>query len=432
MSIFERYDVKEIINSGSYGSVRRGTHKLSGSSICIKEVQYDDSSKTQNKEALIKEIEILSSLDHPCIYSLFDFEIGNDSLYLVLEYLSNGSLLDMINANGPLSEPTARRLFSQLVSAVSYLHEKGIAHRDIKPENLLMDKYYNLKLIDFGLSNKFNSEFPIMKTLCGSIAYAPPEMIRGEKYTPTADVWSCGVILYVMVTGNLPFYHQCTRGIAEKILKSEPTYPSDISPSLKDLLTKMLDKNYLTRPTIQMIENHPWVDKNIIKNMKKLGQQSYDHDAVNYVKSLGLDEKNIDLYFFNNFDYEKLKNQNNDENEGKHYYVNQETIVYRIFKRKNLIHKIYQLQFDDINLNKEARSVSNMYDSPVRRILYRSTNPVTSLQVRQASKQLSHNRNIKPVFGIRKSPAERRRLSENYLKSRLPNIRTLVRVECRS
>jgi serine/threonine protein kinase len=201
----------------------------------------------------------LKQFDHPFISELFQVIETDASFFLVMEFVENGNLLDYVNNNGRLSEDQARRYFAQLVSVLEYLHvERKVAHRDLKCENVLLDRYNNIRVIDFGLSNVFTDLNPNLLTACGSPAYAAPEMVKGNAYTHAADIWSSGILLFAIVGGYLPFDDENVQRLLQKLVYTEVRYPSFFTPQLTDLLQKMLCKDPERRITLEMIRNHPW------------------------------------------------------------------------------------------------------------------------------------------------------------------------------
>jgi len=175
-----------------------------------------------------------------------------------MEYVSGGELSDYIIAKKRIREDEACRLFQQIICAIEYLHENGIAHRDLKPENILLDYNRNIKLIDFGLSNTYRPG-EMLKTACGSPCYASPEMIAGKLYNGlTSDIWSCGIILYTMLCGALPFEDKNATSLYRKILDDDFLLPSYLSSTAQDLLKQLLNKNPLLRYTIPDIKQDPW------------------------------------------------------------------------------------------------------------------------------------------------------------------------------
>lgn len=164
-------------------------------------------------ERVTREIHILKILRHPNVVHLYEIIETQGKLYLVMEHCSNGELFEFISGKNRLREEEACRLFQQLIAAIDYINRQGVAHRDIKPENILLDANNNLKLIDFGLSNTFQPGDKL-ETACGSPCYAAPELIKGHKYSGVkADLWSCGVVLYAMLCGFLPFEDNNTQSL---------------------------------------------------------------------------------------------------------------------------------------------------------------------------------------------------------------------------
>lgn len=183
-------------------------------------------------------------------------------IIMVLEY-AGGELFDYIVQHGKMHEDEARRFFQQMLCAVEYCHRHKIVHRDLKPENLLLDDNLNVKIADFGLSN-IMTDGNFLKTSCGSPNYAAPEVIGGKLYAgPEVDVWSCGVILYVLLVGRLPFDHEHIPTLFAKIARGSYMVPSWMSPGAAGLIKKMLVVNPVQRATIEEIRQDPWFLKNL-------------------------------------------------------------------------------------------------------------------------------------------------------------------------
>ena len=183
-----------------------------------------------------------------------------------MEYARGGELFEFIVSHKRVREKEAARFLHQIISGVEYLHKLGICHRDLKPENLLMDDYNNIKIVDFGLSNTYQTG-ETLKTACGSPCYAAPEMVAGKKYEGLpADIWSCGVILYAMVCGYLPFEDPKTNLLYKKILNAEYTIPDFVSEECADLIRKILNTNPAERYTLTDIKEHMWYKQ--IKSVK--------------------------------------------------------------------------------------------------------------------------------------------------------------------
>jgi carbon catabolite-derepressing protein kinase len=194
---------------------------------------------------------------------------------MVLEY-AGGELFDYIVNNGRLQEDKARKFFQQIVCAVEYCHRHKIVHRDLKPENLLLDENYNVKIADFGLSN-IMTDGNFLKTSCGSPNYAAPEVISGKLYAgPEVDVWSCGVILYVLLVGRLPFDDEYIPTLFKKIAAGNYSIPTYLSAGSVSLIKKMLMVNPVHRITIGDIRQDPWFTKNLPAYLAPPVQEFYD------------------------------------------------------------------------------------------------------------------------------------------------------------
>ena len=294
------YILKRQIGKGSFATVWRAEHRLAKTFVAIKVVDNSSISSEDAKVRFVREVNLIKQMDHPFISKLFEVIDTPQNTYLVMEYAENGSILTYVNSHGRLSEKQARRYFSQLLSALEYLHnEKKVAHRDLKAENVLLDRNLNIRLIDFGLSNSFSEDDPELKTACGSPAYASPEMVRGQPYTKMADIWSAGVLLYAMVTGQLPFDDDNMQHLLQKIAFTEPQYPPFLSPQLVDLLKKIMTKSPDQRATIAKIKSHPWFSQSEYSQFLKLHFSTddqwlvngVDRDIVDTIQSFGIDVK---------------------------------------------------------------------------------------------------------------------------------------------
>jgi len=229
--------------------------------IAIKIVEYKNFQKKKKKKMLKKEIEILKQLDHQNIVKLYDVHEENEICYMVFEYISGGELFDFIVKQGRLSEIDARKFMRQIVSAIEYCHSLLVVHRDLKPENLLLDDEGNIKISDFGLSNIIvpGKRF---STFCGSLHYASPEILSGEKYVgPGIDIWSLGIILYCLVVGRQPWDGRTAEEIINAIANQGLSIPTNISDDCVDLIVSMLRVKEEQRIPISDIRKHPWMNK---------------------------------------------------------------------------------------------------------------------------------------------------------------------------
>ena len=210
------------------------------------------------EEKVQREINILHLCTHPHIIRLYEVIDTPTDIFLVNEYVSGGELFDYIVSKGRLSADEARNFFHQIVSGVEYCHFQKIVHRDLKPENLLLDANLNIKIADFGLSNLMR-DGDFLRTSCGSPNYAAPEVISGHLYAgPEVDVWSCGVILYALLCGSLPFDDESIPNLFKKIKSGMYSLPSHLSQLARNLIPRMLEVDPMKRITIPEIRQHPW------------------------------------------------------------------------------------------------------------------------------------------------------------------------------
>ncbi|XP_021277489.1 CBL-interacting protein kinase 24-like isoform X2 [Herrania umbratica] len=202
---------------------------------------------------------------HPNIVRLHEVLASRTKIYIVLEFVSGGELFDKIVHRGRLSENESRQYFQQLIDAVSQCHSKGVCHRDLKPENLLLDSYGNLKVSDFGLSALPQQGVGLLHTTCGTPNYVAPEVLSNQGYDgAAADVWSCGVVLFVIMAGYLPFDEIDLPTLYKKVNAAQFSFPFWFSPGAKSLVQKILDPNPKTRIKIEGIKNDPWFQKHYV------------------------------------------------------------------------------------------------------------------------------------------------------------------------
>ncbi|KAI1175933.1 hypothetical protein F4777DRAFT_295098 [Nemania sp. FL0916] len=216
----------------------------------------------QSKEIrTAREAAIVTLLQHPHICALRDVVRTNYHWYMLFEYVNGGQMLDYIISHGKLKEKQARKFSRQIASALDYCHRNSIVHRDLKIENILISKTGDIKIIDFGLSNLFSPRGHL-KTFCGSLYFAAPELLQARAYTgPEVDVWSFGIVLYVLVCGKVPFDDQSMPALHAKIKKGVVDYPGWLSNECRHLLSRMLVTDPRQRATMFEVMNHPWLTK---------------------------------------------------------------------------------------------------------------------------------------------------------------------------
>ncbi|KAL1919291.1 uncharacterized protein VTP21DRAFT_1984 [Calcarisporiella thermophila] len=269
-NMFGPYQLLRTVGEGEFGKVKLGVHLKTGVEVAIKLIRKQDVDTASRYTKVEREIFVLRSVRHPNIVKLFDVLETEKYIGIVLEYASGGELFEYILAHRYLKERDACRLFAQLISGVNYLHQKHIVHRDLKLENLLLDRNRSIIITDFGFANNFNKpEEDLMATSCGSPCYAAPELVVSDGFYvgPAADIWSCGVILYAMLCGFLP-YDDDERNpngdsiglLYDYILNTELLFPDYVSADARDLLRKMLEVDPQKRCDMRTIIEHRWME----------------------------------------------------------------------------------------------------------------------------------------------------------------------------
>lgn len=251
------YQIVKTLGEGSFGKVKLAYHITTGQKVALKIINKKVLAKSDMQGRIEREISYLRLLRHPHIIKLYDVIKSKDEIIMVIEYAGN-ELFDYIVQRDKMSEEEARRFFQQIISAVEYCHRHKIVHRDLKPENLLLDEHLNVKIADFGLSN-IMTDGNFLKTSCGSPNYAAPEVISGKLYAgPEVDVWSSGVILYVMLCRRLPFDDESIPVLFKNISNGVYSLPKFLSEGAANLIKRMLIVNPLNRISILEIMQDEW------------------------------------------------------------------------------------------------------------------------------------------------------------------------------
>ncbi|KAI3474273.1 hypothetical protein Pfo_029061 [Paulownia fortunei] len=253
--LMQRYELGKMLGQGTFAKVYHARDIKTGMSAAIKIIDKEKILKVGMIDQIKREISVMRLVRHPNIVQLYEVMASKAKIYFVMEYVRGGELFNKV-AKGKLKEDAARKYFQQLISAVDFCHSRGVYHRDLKPENLLLDENGNLKISDFGLSAFAESKRQdgLLHTTCGTPAYVAPEVISRRGYDGSkADIWSCGVILFVLLAGYLPFHDSNLMEMYRKIGKAEFKYPNWFPPDVRKLISKILDPNPNTRISVSKI-----------------------------------------------------------------------------------------------------------------------------------------------------------------------------------
>lgn len=260
-----KYELGRTLGEGTFAKVKFAKNVETGGIVAIKILDREQVLRHKMVEQLKREISTMKLIKHPNVVQIYEVMASKTKIYIVLEFVEGGELFDKIAKHGRLKEDEARRYFQQLINAVDYCHSRGVYHRDLKPENLLLDSYGVLKVSDFGLSAILSQQVRgdgLLHTACGTPNYVAPEVLKDKGYDgATSDVWSCGVILYVLMAGYLPFDEPSLMGLYKKICSADFTCPSWFSSGAKKLIKRILDPNPATRITISEILEDEWFKK---------------------------------------------------------------------------------------------------------------------------------------------------------------------------
>jgi serine/threonine protein kinase len=253
------YILGQTIGEGAFAKVKLATHQITNEKVAIKILDKESLQEDEDDFIRVKrEIAILKKLRHRNITQLFELMESERKIYLIMEYCEGKELYDYIILKEKLREEEACRIFQEMIDGIEYLHSQNIVHRDLKPENLLFDSNLTVKITDLGLSTTYTND-KLLSTRCGTPSYAPPEMLRGEEYHGLlSDIWSCGIILYAMLVGYLPFSESDEDINRDKIIDGEYEIPDNLSDEVIDLLHNILQTDPMIRYTIEDIKAHPW------------------------------------------------------------------------------------------------------------------------------------------------------------------------------
>lgn len=257
----KKYIILRTLGEGNFGKVKEALHVQSGEKMAIKILEKERMKTSEDMMRVRREAEILMQIQHPNIIELYEVLETSKYFFFMMEVVERGELSEYIEQKYRLTELNSSLIFQQILNAIEHMHSRGITHRDIKPSNILIDYSQTIKLIDFGLGTIYSPNQKL-QTSCGSPCYAPPEIIDADDYEPLdVDLWSAGVSLFCMATGELPFYHSDKQELFQIIRQCKYTLPKFLSADLADLFSKLFVSDPKKRISLEGLKTHPWVLK---------------------------------------------------------------------------------------------------------------------------------------------------------------------------
>ena len=330
------YKFGRLIGRGAFGKVNLGLNILTGRIVAIKSFNKQNLLNEKAKKKILYETNLMRGLYHPSVTKILETFETDKYMLIIMEYISGGNLQNFVKKRRKLCEKTAKILYRQLIQGIKYIHSKGVVHRDIKLENILLDLNNIVKICDFGVG-KLTQKGQKLNDQCGTPVYMAPEIIKGDGYEGfPVDVWSSGIALYIMLSGNIPFNRDKNHDLQSAILKLPYKKINDISDSANDLLEHILEKDPNKRYTPDDILEHPWMNE----------KSGNDNDTYDY--NYDLEIKNVNKY---------------------HLFTNAESILlakthidYRKAPKKDLaenftIKNLYTLEDKKNNNNVETKSI---------------------------------------------------------------------------
>lgn len=287
-----KYELGHLLGIGNFAKVYQSKNILTGELVAMKVVSKEKLIQAGMTEQLKREICVMKMVNHPNIVKIHEVMASKTKIYIAMEYIRGGELFAKIS-RGRLREEMARTYFQQLISAVDFCHSRGVYHRDLKPENLLLDEKGNLKVSDFGLSalSDHLKKDGLFHTTCGTPAYVAPEVIGKKGYEGAkADLWSCGVILFVLLAGYLPFHDTNIMAMYKKIYRGDFKCPSWFSSDARKILKRLLDPNPITRITSSELMQTIWFKRKsgVMQGTDELTKEidNADQNTNNYVGTM--------------------------------------------------------------------------------------------------------------------------------------------------
>ena len=436
-SDISNYSFQKDIGEGNFGKVKLGIFKPTGEEFAIK-ILNKHKIKIKMKNSIFKENEIITRFNHINVVYVFQILEDSQNFYIIMEYCKHGELFDYIVKNERLTEEESSIFFYQLINGIEYIHSKGISHRDLKPENLLLAENKILKIIDFGLSHEFEGD-ELLKTKCGSPSYAAPEIICCPFYDGfKVDIWCCGIILYAMLCGYLPFEGDDNNLLFQNILNCDPELPEFLSDLSKNIILQILNPSPDTRITIDEIKKHKFylkgkklckidydnIENNIIKkrdfaknknNNINIKTNIVDNNDLNIEKKFG-DINESDLIENNNDNYKDINRKNEKDNyintvnnnikDTKYNYLlnsNSNEIINPEINNEKMLKEFKNESISSNNFKKKIMDINTKYNNrieainnKIQRILKTDANDNIKMSIKpfSSNKKINTNRNI--------------------------------------
>ena len=399
------YEIKGILGRGTFSKVKLGINRNTKEKVAIKIIDKQFISNKNNYERIKREILILKKSNHPNIIKVHEIKEDSKNYYFILEYCKYGELFQYIINQKHLDSNLSAFYFFQLINGLNYLHSHQIIHRDLKPENILIGNGKILKIIDFGLSN-FSSKDEYLNTPCGSPSYAPPEMILYSKYNGIlADIWSCGVILYVMLCGFLPFDGNSNTDLFNKIIKCKVNYPKNMDKNAVDLLKNILIANPDKRYNLDKIRKHIFYLKG-----KKIFEEKYP-DLIDKIESDNSFNNNNEIRISYLKDISVSDNFNKSINDNNNNKISNSR--FKSIENKN-VKKI-------INNFIESNSDKNNIDMKKDNNLYKSNLILRTKNINYYKKLLSDRINIQKIRSSKNAISNKSNQNKNDINTSKKN-----------
>ena len=357
------YDFKTTIGQGTFGKVKMAINKKTNEKVAVKILNKKQIELKKEMYLVQRELDIISKFNHINVIKVLQILQDEKNYYIIMEYCENGELFDHIVKNQKLTEEDASNFFYQLIHGIEHIHKNNIVHRDLKPENLLLTKNNVLKIIDFGLSSFFDG-FPLLKTKCGSPSYAAPEIIKSIAYNGfKTDIWCCGIILYAMICGYLPFEGEGNAELFKNILMGQIEFPCEMSHEAKQMIEALLNPDPEDRIDINEIKQYKFYAKGR-KNCKIKYESQKEKEKEKHLHIINSNNNILELNAFRN----KFLHKNSNIKKYEDSIINRK--ISRMFINDFLcttnanIYKKQKQSYNNISLNPTVTECNHYQFSP--------------------------------------------------------------------